>query len=75
MSAIARGRQRVRQFLEWERDIAAMVYRASRGLRIYSPVDRDRLRRDLLNEELDEVYSQQNHCPEEDAHARCPRGS
>jgi hypothetical protein len=64
MDAIARGKQRIRQFLERERDVPALACRLRR-LRVYTPGDRDRLRHDLLNDELDEIYS--GHGPEEEA--------
>jgi hypothetical protein len=56
MDAIALGQERVRQFLEKERDIAAMAYRVSCELQAYTSMRKERLRRDLLNDELDELY-------------------
>jgi hypothetical protein len=56
MTPIEAGREQVRKFLEYERDIAAMALRVSRELSAYCSIERERRRRDLLNDELDEIY-------------------
>jgi hypothetical protein len=63
MDPITLGQERVRQFLEFERDIAALAYRVSVEVQAYYSMRKERLRRDLLDEELDELYRNAEGCP------------